>query len=77
MFREAIECCPFCDSENVFVNHHGYKAVCNECGEEMMLCDECRHADDNPTMICDWHEIKINNISYGVCFRGITKHKEA
>lgn len=63
---EAVECCPKCGGENIFPNwdveSQGYEAVCHECGAEMMLCDECLHADDNPAGRCDWSEC-------GGCFR--------
>ena len=55
---EAVECCPHCDCENVYPNWdvktQGYVAKCKGCGEDILLCDECLHADDNPGQKCDW-----------------------
>ena len=65
MKREEVEVCPHCDREITLywnVEHDGYQIACPHCGEKIMLCDACRHSDDNPNMICDWSE------EYG-CFR--------
>lgn len=76
--RECIEPCPNCGHENVYVNYdpvaNGYKAICQECGQEIMLCDECLHADGNEgdSSICDWHGTHKNGKCYGKCFRGET-----
>lgn len=55
---EAVECCPHCGCENVYPNwdvkKQGYVAKCKGCGEDIMLCDECLNADDNPGQKCDW-----------------------
>ena len=68
----ASECCPHCDNENEYpmfdVFKNGYVVKCNHCGKEIFLCDECRHAEDNPNMRCDWRKTNIG----GQCFRGIT-----
>lgn len=77
---EAVEICPFCEGENVFPNYDvtndGYVVKCQHCGEEMMLCDECLHKDDNKPCVCDWHEeIKSENKIEGHCFRGVTHHR--
>lgn len=57
---EAVEVCPHCMEENVFpgwdVNKEGFEAKCEHCGEEIMLCDECTHAEDNPHRVCDWRQ---------------------
>lgn len=57
---EAVEGCPHCMTENVYPNYdvvgNNYTAVCKNCGEEIMLCDECFHADDNREHKCDWTE---------------------
>lgn len=69
MLREVVECCPHCGGEEVFewdVETNGYVVKCLDCGNEMMLCDECLHSDDNKCQKCDWH--KEGNMS--VCFRG-------
>lgn len=68
-YTEAVECCPHCGQENVYPNWNtekqGYVAVCENCGQKIMLCDECFHSDDNKEMKCDWCN--------GKCFRGATK----
>ena len=77
---DAVETCPYCDGPNLFQNYNaeedGYIVRCQDCGEEMMLCDECRHAEDNPYMKCDWHEEHKGDVIYSICFRGTTTHKE-
>lgn len=80
-FTEAVEVCPWCCGENVFPNYDvskkGYIVVCQHCKEEMMLCDECLHSDDNPHGNCDWHEdrhLPKSERHFGYCFRGTTKH---
>ena len=53
---ESVEVCPYCDRENVYqwnVEIMGYIAVCQHCGKEIMLCDECQYWDKNPCK-CDW-----------------------
>ncbi len=76
---EAVEVCPHCDSENEYPNwdveKQGYIAICQTCGEQIMLCDECYHSDDNPQQRCDWHCVEKNGCREGHCFRGITKEK--
>ena len=70
---EAVEACPYCEAENVYPNWdiktQGYVAVCKECRRQIMLCDECLHADDNLMGRCDWRETETG----GRCFRGSTK----
>lgn len=62
--------CPYCGGENKYKNWNaetqGYIAICANCGKKIFLCDECRHAEDNPEMKCDWHEENGKSI----CFRG-------
>ena len=75
---EAVETCPCCGSENVYpdwqAEKQGYVAVCENCGVEIMLCNECLHADDNQARRCDWHtKIKGRSIVW-TCFR--RKEKE-
>ena len=44
---ETTEVCPYCEAE-VTLNHNisdGYKTVCPECGNRLMLCDLCQHRD--------------------------------
>lgn len=75
MQREIVEVCPNCEAENIqewYIEKDGYIGKCKECGEYMFLCDECLHADDNPSQKCDWHQ--EGNMS--VCFRGKYKMKE-
>ena len=77
---EAAECCPYCEGENVFPNwdtaKQGYIAKCQTCGEQIMLCDECMHAGDNTGRRCDWHEEVHGNKTWGICFRGMTRHQK-
>lgn len=72
-YHTAIETCPHCDSENVYprwdVKEKGYIAICEHCGKEIFLCDECMHSDDNEHMDCNWCKTDCG----GKCFRGITK----
>lgn len=80
ILTEAVEVCPYCEGENVYPNWdvktQGYIAKCQHCGEEIMLCDECLHADDNPGKFCDWHEAtNLKNYVESICFRGTTNHK--
>lgn len=78
MQLECVEVCPHCGNENVYENIDpvavGYKMVCNSCGAEIMLCDECMHADDNPCGKCNWHEEIRDGKKVGVCFRGVTRN---
>ena len=76
-YYEAVETCPHCDAENIYpnwnVNEKGYVAICNECGKEIMLCDECAHNEDGLNSNysgCDWCKTKCG----GKCFRGVTKN---
>lgn len=72
ILTEAVEVCPWCESENIYPNWdvemQGYVAICQHCGKEIFLCDECRHADDNPKGKCDWR----GGDKVGKCFRGVT-----
>lgn len=75
-YYEAIEVCPHCGEENIYpmwdVNVEGYVAICNYCNKEILLCDECIHAEDelnSNCMRCDWRETKCG----GKCFRGETR----
>ncbi len=50
----VTEACPHCGSEIEMrwnTDTQGFKAFCPVCGERLMLCDECRHADYGP---CDY-----------------------
>lgn len=73
-YFEAVEVCPHCDSENVYpmwnTEESGFVAVCQYCGKEIFLCDECFHSEDNPDMRCDWCKTENG----GKCFRGTTKN---
>ena len=71
---EVNEWCPNCEAENSLqwnVKEMGYVAKCTECGEKLMLCDECRHEyDEEKDEIvlkdyCDWCADGGN----GVCYR--------
>lgn len=69
----AYETCPFCEGFDEY-DREGFKTKCSHCGEEIMLCDKCLNSEDNPNRVCNWHEVIKGGISYGVCFRGTTKH---
>ena len=61
----VTETCPHCDGEITLswdVQLAGYRIHCPVCGEKIMLCDECLHADDNEGRYCDWNKC-------GGCFR--------
>lgn len=72
---EAVECCPWCEGENVYKNWNvkrdGYVVTCQHCGKQIFLCDECLHAEDNTQQKCDWKETDCG----GKCFRGETRNK--
>lgn len=77
--KEVIEICPECSKENFWIGLDpiacNYTAICQHCGAEMMLCDECLNAKDNPYQKCDWHECK--GCKNGTCFRNQRKHRIA
>lgn len=63
---EQVEMCPDCGRENVYPNwtpEDGWRQKCQNCGEMILLCDACLHADDNSGRICDWDNITCK------CFR--------
>lgn len=76
-YFEAVEICPHCDSENTYpmwdTQVHGFVAICNHCGEEIMLCDECQHTilEDGEVHDCDWCRTECG----GKCHRGVTIKK--
>lgn len=78
---QAVESCPFCGTDSIFdnidVESNGYVVKCQHCGEEIMLCDECMHADDNIDQKCDWHICfnRVGTKARGICSRGITHHE--
>lgn len=52
----TVEICNECGEINVFcwdIKKDGYAAHCLYCGEQMMLCDECRK---DTTFLCDWND---------------------
>ncbi len=56
---EVTEWCPFCESEITMqwdVKQNGYKTICPECGNRLMLCDKCQH-DENDNFLdnCDYN----------------------
>lgn len=54
---EVVEICPHCMGENILlwnIEKDGYEIICQHCGEKMMLCDACLHAEDNKEEKCDW-----------------------
>ena len=76
IYYEAVEVCPHCGSENTYpmwnTEESGFVAVCNHCGKEIFLCDECIHAEDKlneDCCYCDWCETECG----GKCFRGTTR----
>jgi|GEM_PF-2096068 len=67
--RVVDELCAACFEENTFVHDcatEGYPAKCQVCGEAMMLCDACQHADDAQT--CDFRWTDREN-GRGTCRR--------
>lgn len=68
----VTEVCPHCESEITMIwdtKTMGYKAHCPVCGELMMLCDECIHAEDElnaDCSHCDWH---LSDDGESRCFR--------
>ena len=71
---KVYEMCPHCETENELdwnIEAMGYTAKCQCCGEKLMLCDECMHADDNEGMHCDWRD----NGCGGICFRDKQKER--
>ena len=75
-YFESVEVCPHCGEENVYpmwdTNVKGFVAICEHCGKEIMLCDECVHAEDGLNCCgrcCDWRQTECG----GQCFRGVTK----
>lgn len=60
MIREEVEVCPYCMGENIIqwdVEKDGYEVLCQHCGKKILLCDACRHSDDNEHQLCDWNEV--------------------
>lgn len=74
IYTEAVEVCPYCESENSYPNwdveKQGFIVKCQECGKQIFLCDECLHADGNPGGNCDWRETENGR----KCFRGEIKN---
>ena len=72
-YFEAVEVCPYCVNTNVYpmwdVEKSGFVAVCEHCGKEIFLCDECIHMDDYMSHNCDWCETECG----GKCHRGETR----
>lgn len=71
---EVVECCPHCETENVYPNwdveKQGYIATC-ECGKKIFLCSECLDwSEDNTDRVCDWTETEDG----AKCFRGEIKY---
>ena len=79
----VCEFCPECETEIEMrwnVKQDGYQAYCPHCGNRLMLCDECTHADDGldncdydaetdrchrQKQICYTHENGYTGILYG------------
>lgn len=52
----VTEMCPHCESEIEMrwnTDTMGFKAFCPVCGKRLMLCDECRHAENSAP--CDYN----------------------
>lgn len=57
----VTEVCPHCESEIEMrwdTDTQGFKAFCPVCGNRLMLCDECLHAEDNKGGGCDFDSEK-------------------
>lgn len=71
-YHAAVEVCPHCEFENEYpywdVRKQGFTVRCQNCGEEILLCDECLHEEDNPEQTCDWKKVPCG----GRCFRSVT-----
>ena len=74
-YFEAVEVCPHCMSENTYpmwnTEVSGFVAVCEYCGKEIFLCDECQHTilQDGEVHDCDWCKTECG----GKCHRGTTR----
>lgn len=75
----CVEVCPHCLSECVYEDCDpevtSYVKYCTHCGAEIMLCNECLHADDNQNRKCDWHGVEMDGRFIGSCFRGVTRNE--
>lgn len=75
IITEDVDVCPYCGCENHFYNWDtgvkGWIGKCAECGQEIMLCDTCLHADDNTKQRCNWHEVLNTKTGKrnSMCFR--------
>lgn len=68
--HEAVELCPHCMFEHYekdWSPSKGYRAICMNCGESILLCDECSHAEDNQGRFCDWERETCK------CFRDLKR----
>ena len=77
MRYEVTEVCPHCESENTIVwnvDIEGYVAYCPRCGNKMMLCDECLHAEDNKAQKCDWCENGCWRVKMNFNWDGLTQN---
>lgn len=57
--HEAVELCSHCMLEHYekdWEPSKGYRTICMNCGESILLCDECSHSEDNESMYCDWEQ---------------------
>lgn len=55
--RTVTEFCPECEMEITMqwdVERDGFKAFCPNCGNRLMLCDECKHRSGNYRDDCDY-----------------------
>lgn len=61
----VVEWCSHCEEENELMwdtETQGWEIFCPNCGEKLMLCDECLHSEDNPTQACSQEECKRKKI---------------
>lgn len=57
--KTVTEWCAHCNTENTIEwDKTNYVIYCPHCGEKILLCDACTHAEDNPDGKCDWCENK-------------------
>ena len=69
MKTTVYEACAECGFENSILIDcatEGYQTTCSECGEDLMLCDECKHCSD--PVACDFRWIDRER-GIGTCQR--------
>ena len=56
-----FQTCEHCKGYNTFrhdIQKEGWYHKCIGCGEDMLLCDACLAAEDNPRHTCNWYKGK-------------------